>query len=134
MEILAYSVALLILVAGAATFISSDDKEGVRIGIFLGILAAILYSTIVIDVSPDELGVGHVPSKVEDLEKRLDTGVEYQLVESVVADIGLILIVKDTSSSDLRVINVKEAPPEYFTLLDDGRPIATSGPATLTDK
>ena len=128
-SIVVLSVMLLLLMVLVAVYV----KEGKSFNAFLSCVVGVgLYLILVGIVAPRELGHGQVPAKAEDLAKRLDAGVMYQVLSSSKNGDGHILLVKKAEKSDLYALRVKTIPPEHFVLVD-GKPVAIVAPAPPTD-
>ena len=127
--VIALSVMVLLLIVLVAVLV----KEGKPFKAFLsGVLGFVFFIILVGGFAPYELGQGRVPDEAEDLAKRLDAGVMYQVLSSSKNGDGHILLVKKAEKSDLYALRVKTIPPEHFVLVD-GKPVAIVAPAPPTD-
>ena len=127
--VIALSVIVLLLIVLVAVLV----KEGKPFKAFLsGVLGFVFFIILVGGFAPYELGQGRVPDGAEDLAKRLDAGVIYQVLSSSKNGDGHILLVKKAEKSDLYALRVKTIPPEHFTLIN-GKPVTVIPSVITTD-
>ncbi|MDE1919412.1 MAG: hypothetical protein KGH56_01800 [Patescibacteria group bacterium] len=107
------------------------DERGERGFPFLAStsIALILLVPAIGVVGPRALGVGHVSSTIDNLEKRLTAGAAYRLCASTRDGGQLILLVNNIGTNEFLAIRSAgpATPPEYFTLVD-GKPVAIPPP------
>lgn len=128
-SIVVLSLAIWVCVGIAAVFYKEDKSFAAFLS---GVLGFVFFIILVGGFAPYELGQGRVPNEAEDLAKRLDAGVMYQVLSSSKNGDGHILLVKKAEKSDLYALRVKTIPPEHFVLVD-GKPVAIVAPAPPTD-
>ncbi|TSC71276.1 MAG: hypothetical protein G01um101449_43 [Parcubacteria group bacterium Gr01-1014_49] len=121
-------VVLLSLITLVLVWISgfAAGESSSRASLSFGVMGVFLFALLVGALAPAMLWDRQVPADVEELTKRLDMGVAYQLHSSVRDNDSLILVVQKEGSRDFRVIRTAgpTPPPEYFTLMQDGKPVA----------
>ncbi len=128
-------VLLIFFISTALSALSLKENRSWLSAVF-GVIALLSFSSMVSVLAPQELGWGHVPNKAEKYTKRLEEGVEHQLLYSGKEGAhNIILLVKKTCTSEFKAIRIEGStpPPEHFALIG-GKPVAIPPPSCANVK